>query len=192
MSLAGTTAAVTGATGTVGSVVARRLGREGARVRAVVRRELKLHEKADLPGVELRKAELSDRAALTEALRGVQLLVHCAAALSHDEADCRRGNIDGVRNLVEAAIAAGVGRLVQVSTVSVYDARKGPRFTEDSALWTEALDWYGYSKAESERIITAAGRLPYVILRPAVIASTHPTSYWAARAVDRARKSSEP
>jgi nucleoside-diphosphate-sugar epimerase len=193
MSLKETTAAVTGATGAVGSVVARRLAREGARVRALVRRELKLHEKAELPGVELRKAELTDRAALADALSGAQLVVHCAAALSRDEAECRRANIDGVRNLVDAAITAGVARLVHVSTVSVYDARSALRYTEDSPLWTEAVDWYGYSKAESERIIRAAGdRLPYVILRPAVIASTHETSYWAARAVERARKSKEP
>ena len=108
MNLKETTAAVTGATGAVGSVVARRLSREGARVRAIVRRELKLHEKAELPGVEIRRAELTDRAALAEALGGAQLVVHCAAALSRDEAECRRANIDGVRNLVEAAVTAGV------------------------------------------------------------------------------------
>lgn len=192
MTLAGRTAAVTGAAGTVGSVVARRLAREGMAVRALVRTP-PTHDAEATPGVDPRLADLSDSNALRAALEGASLAVHCAAALTFDADQCRRTNIDGTRNLVEAAIDAGCERLVHVSTVSVYDPRRGLEFTEESPLMEEPLDWYGYSKAESERIVRAAGdRLPYVILRPAVIASNHPKSFWGARAIERAKSSSAP
>jgi nucleoside-diphosphate-sugar epimerase len=193
MILAGRTAVVTGAAGTVGSVAARRLAREGMDVRALVRRPPAGTFADDLAGLETRVADLSDRAAVQAAVRGADLVVHCAAALSHDAEECRRANIEGTQNLVDAALDAGCERLVHVSTVSVYDARRGLEFTEDSPLWEEPLDWYGYSKAEAERIVRAAGErgLSYVILRPVVIASTHPKSFWGARALDRARSTSE-
>jgi nucleoside-diphosphate-sugar epimerase len=192
MRLEGRTAVVTGVTGTVGSVVARRMLREGMKVRAVVRRP-SAGADGELKGMEAAVADLADRAALAAALRGGDLVVHCAAALSHDEAECRRDNIEGTRNLVDAAIEARCERFVHVSTVSVYDARRSLDFTEDSPLWEEPVDWYGYSKAESERIVRAgvARGLRYVILRPVVILSTHPKSFWAARAVERARASED-
>src|SRR6185436_7648345 len=90
--------------------------------------------------------------------RGVDLTVHCAAAFSNDVDVCRRSNVEGVANLVDALLAGGCRLLVHVSTISVYDDAVGPDFDEDSALWSGDgdTDVYGRSKAESERIIAAA------------------------------------
>src|SRR5262245_66118377 len=128
---------VTGAAGTVGSVVAAAL--DGAR--GMVRRD---------PGANQIVGDLTDPAALGAAVAGATAVVHCAASLSKDWADCERTNVDGTRNLIEAMRAAGCQRLVHLSTVSVYDYRGGHRLDEDCPIWTERVDAYGYTKAEAE------------------------------------------
>jgi nucleoside-diphosphate-sugar epimerase len=166
----------------VGGAVAERLARDGLRVRGLVRGA------GDAPCGETVRGALADRAALAAAAGGADLCVHCAAERSGDVEACRRANIEGVANLVEALRAGGCRLLVHVSTVSAYDDAGGPDFDEDSPLWTGNGDPYGNSKAESERIVTAATAvgLAAVILRPALVASMHPRSRWGPLAVDRA------
>jgi nucleoside-diphosphate-sugar epimerase len=134
------------------------------------------------------RGDLADRGALIDAARGAEICVHCAAERSGDAEACRRANVGGVANLVEALLAGGCGLLVHISTISVYDDAGGPTFDEDSPLWSGNGDPYGDSKAESERIIAAAAArgLKAVILRPALVASMHPRSRWGPLAVERA------
>ena len=186
MDLSGLRALVTGANGNVGSVVTARLTRGGCQVRGMVRG-------ADRsPAGETVRADLGDRAALSDAARGADLCVNCAAEFSGDAAACRRSNIDGVANLVDALLATGCGLLVHISTISAYDDAAGPDYDEDSPLWTGEGDHpYGPSKAESERIIAAAAArgLAAVILRPALITSMHPRSRWGPQAIEKAAAS---
>src|SRR5207237_1011278 len=79
---------------------------------------------------------------------GVDLAVHCAAAIFAGWAECRRTNVEGTRNLVDALAAGGCRRLVHLSTISVYDDGAGPAFDEDSPTWTRPDDPYGFTKAE--------------------------------------------
>jgi nucleoside-diphosphate-sugar epimerase len=92
----------------------------------------------------------------------------------------RRVNVDGTRAMVEAAERAGVGRYVQISTISVY--ARGPEGTldEDAPLKQEG-DPYGFTKAEADRVVLAAMErgLPAVILRPGAVLGAHRTSTWA-------------
>jgi nucleoside-diphosphate-sugar epimerase len=186
MDLFGLRALVTGANGNVGSVVAARLAREGCQVRGMVRG-------ADRwPGGETVRADLGDRAALINAARGADLCVNCAAEFSADAEACRRSNVEGVVNLVEALLATDCRLLVHISTISVYDDAAAPDYDEDSPLWTGEGDHpYGPSKAESERIIAAAAArgLVAVILRPALITSMHPRSRWGPQAIEKAAAS---
>ena len=178
----GATVLVTGAAGTVGSAVTKRLLARGARARAAV------HRHAPLDGAETVEADLTDVASLRRAVAGCDLVVHCAAAVSTDLAACQALNVDGVRNLLSAV---GERRLVHISTVSVYDFRQGLRVDEESPMWTEPLDPYGFTKAESERLIRAA--LPdAVMLRLVMVLSMHPRSYWGPLAVARAAASDAP
>jgi nucleoside-diphosphate-sugar epimerase len=174
MELTGKIAAVTGAGGTVGSAVARRLAVAGMDVRALTRKQ----------------ADLTDRASLDRALAGAAVVVNCAAAMTDDPETCRAVNVGGVENLVGAFAAARCERLIHISSISAYDPRDRDVFDEDAPLLAEPPPWYGATKAASERIIAAAG-VAAVILRPVMILAMDPTSYWGPLAQQRARTQPE-
>jgi nucleoside-diphosphate-sugar epimerase len=186
---------VTGASGTVGSAVAQRLCAAGLAVRGTSRRAAASESRdAERRGYALVRADLGNPVGLAEVAAGADVVVHCAATLGNDLPECIATNIEGTQNLIEALLRAGTRRLVHISTISVYDARSGLLFDEDSPIWTEPGPGYGYSKAEAERRVVAARErgLASVILRPAVVLSMHENSYWGPQAVARARSSSLP
>lgn len=137
MELAKKTVAVTGASGMLGAYVCRALLGAGARVVGVVRNPDKARF-LEREGVEFRRADLTDRAALTEAFRGTDAVVSNAAlysVLNQRWADNYRANKEGTENVYEAVAAAGVGRVVHISTFGVYRWRLGgPAFTDDSPV----------------------------------------------------------
>ena len=182
------TAFVTGATGTVGSAVVQRLLQAAVVVRALVR-----SPDARVPGAETVVGDLADSDALVRAARGTDLVIHCAVALGDDPDQSRRINVGGTGNVVDAALAARA-RLIHFSTVSAYDHHGRREFDEDSPLSSGPPDDYGRSKAEGERIVRAGEErgLVAVILRPVVVLSMHPRSYWGPLAVARAGEASGP
>jgi nucleoside-diphosphate-sugar epimerase len=107
-------------------------------------------------------------------------------------------NVEGVSSLVDALIAGGCRLLVHISTLSVYDDTAGPEFDEDSRLWVDPPNPdglpYGFTKAESERIIRRAESrgLAAVILRPGLVLSMHPRSRWGPLVFERARTHAAP
>jgi len=178
---------VTGATGSLGSVVAARFAGEGHLVRSLVR------SGSALAG-ETVTADLTDREAIFRAAEGVEAAVHCAALGGSDLDLCRRVNVEGTRHLVDALVAGGCRRLVHVSTITVYDDEAGAStFDDSSPTWTTPRSAYGFTKAEAERIVLAANgpRLGVVVLRPGIILSMHPRSRWGPLAIERARASEE-
>jgi dihydroflavonol-4-reductase len=107
---------VTGASGFVGWHVARLLLERGHRVRALVRKGSKVPELE----VEPVTGDLRDAASLERAVAGCGLVFHVAADYrlwSKHPSDLYRSNVDGTRNMLSAARAAGVERLVYTSTV---------------------------------------------------------------------------
>jgi dihydroflavonol-4-reductase len=132
---------VSGATGFVGSHVARELREAGAEVRDD-------------------RVELLDPHALAEAVTGVEAVVHVAALYSFDAPDAEfdRVNVDGTRNLLEAAKTAGVGRFLFTSTAGTCGPVPGRLATEED----EPPEWelkvaYKRTKLESERLALEAG-----------------------------------
>ena len=110
---------VTGATGFVGWHVARRLIERGHRVRALVRPASKLREL----DAETVAGDLRDPASLERAAAGCGLVFHVAADYrlwARDPRELYRSNVDGTRNLLEAARKAGVERVVYTSTVGLH------------------------------------------------------------------------
>jgi nucleoside-diphosphate-sugar epimerase len=178
MDLTGRTIAITGATGFLGSHIALELLKRGARVRGVVRSPEKGAWLAD-QGVELARADLMDKAALTEAFRGVDAVVSNAALYvlrPKSWADFLRTNQLGTENVFDAAYAAGVGRIVHVSTCGVYRIRPWGTITEDAPKLTLRDRWtnwaYTVTKSLSEESAWERARTygqQLTVVRPAGI-----------------------
>ncbi len=119
MSHAGPTL-VTGATGFVGSAVARVLLSRGHPLRLLVRAGSDRTNIQDLPA-ELVEGDLKDPASLERAVQGCRYVVHVAADYRlwvPDPAVMNRANVDGTRSLLLAAQSAGVERIVYCSSVA--------------------------------------------------------------------------
>lgn len=122
--LKGKTVAVTGASGMIGVYLCRSLLRAGAHVVGVVRNPEKAAFLA-AEGVEFRKADLADTAALTAAFQGCDAVIANAAMYVSTKSmsaweDHEKANLDGTRNVYQAAHDAGVKRIVQISTFGIY------------------------------------------------------------------------
>lgn len=117
-------ALVTGATGFVGSHVARALAERGACVRALVRRSSRIDNLADLD-CEPVYGDLTDADSLARAVQGCDAVFHVAADYrlwSRDPRELYRANVDGTVNMLRAAASAGVQRVVYTSTVGALAA----------------------------------------------------------------------
>ena len=112
---------ILGATGQVGNAIARRLAGDGGEVRALVRSPERA--KGVLPdGVEAVKGDVADAKSLQAAFEGISTVYHSAGIPEQwrkDVGEFERVNVDGTRNVVEAALAAGVERFVYTSTDDV-------------------------------------------------------------------------
>src|SRR5476651_2040055 len=116
---------VTGASGFVGSAVARRLLEAGFLVRALVRAS---SPRAHLAGLDLEffEGDLRDRKSLDHATAGMRYLFHVAADYrlwARDPREIFASNVEGTRNLMEAAMGAGVERVIYTSSVATIALR---------------------------------------------------------------------
>ena len=111
---------VTGATGFLGSHVARILAAEGAELRLLVRASSDLRNIADL-NAERATGDLRDPASIEEAVSGCDVVFHVAADYRlwvRDPEEMYRSNVEGTRTLLEAARKQGVRRVVYTSSVA--------------------------------------------------------------------------
>lgn len=165
--------AITGATGFVGSAVARCFLQAGYPVRVLLRSQSPRDNLAGLD-VETVCADLKEPRDLAAALKGCRGLVHVAAdyrLFVPDPAPLYRVNVDGTRTLMQAALTAGVQRIVYTSSVAVLGhCDNGTPADEDtpSAL-SDMIGHYKRSKflAETEvmRLVHDA-QLPAIIVNP--------------------------
>lgn len=154
---------ITGATGKVGSRLAKRLAQRGDQVRALVR---DLTRGADLreAGIELAEGDLLKVESLASALRGVDVVVHCAAFFRGATAEeAHAVNDVGTQQLANAARAASVSRFVFTSTGLVYGSTGGRLAQEDDACAPTAA--YPLSKLAAERFLLTLEGLDVRVLR---------------------------
>lgn len=127
--------------------------------------------------IELVGANLLSRPAVDAALLGVHTVVHAAAGMKGAAADMFANTVIASRNVFEAAGAAGVRRLVLISSFSVYKTehlRAGATLEDDNPLEPVGVDKgpYGYAKTRQEHLLAQCkARHGYetVVLRPGVI-----------------------
>lgn len=176
------TVAVTGATGFLGRYIVDVLLKRGCRVIGVVRNPDRVPDLA-ARGVELRRADLAEPERLAAGFAGAEAIVSNAALYAlgrlvsfrdRNHAEHHRANIEGTRNVVEAAATAGVRRLVHVSSVIVYQTPLPARVTEDHPLLPASTkpgptNAYALSKAEAERVVVrlcSEHDIQHTIVRP--------------------------
>jgi dihydroflavonol-4-reductase len=164
---------VTGASGFVGAAVARELLRSGHEVRALLR---PTSDRRNLEGMDLEVAvgDLTDPTSLIIAARGCAAVFHVAADYrlwSRDPSNIYRTNVEGTRDLMRAALEAGVGRVVYTSSVATLGLTPdGSPADEDTPVTlADMVGHYKRSKflAEDEvrRMVRDEG-LPAVIVHP--------------------------
>lgn len=147
---------VTGATGFTGGHLARALAGRGYDVRALVRDEARARDLAGA-GVALVPGDLADVGSWPDALEGAEVVYNIAALYRQaalTESTYRRVNALAVGDLVEAAAAAGVRRVVHCSTVGVHGDIQHPPADEDAPL--RPGDVYQATKVEGERLAREA------------------------------------
>lgn len=167
------TVLVTGATGFTGGHLAATLARQGDGVRALVRPKSRARfDRSPLPaaGVQAVEGDLGDRAALMRATEGVEVVYHIAATYreaGQPDSAYRAINVDGTRNLLEAARSGGTRRLVHCSTGGVHGHIEHPPADEDAPL--NPGDVYQETKLEAEQLARQFGLdtgLDVVVARP--------------------------
>jgi nucleoside-diphosphate-sugar epimerase len=180
---------VTGATGFLGrSIVSVALER-GHFVRAVARAASDPSRLpwADSPNAELAQVDLRSRGGLAEALAGIDVVIHAAAAKSGDLYAQLAGTVLTTENLIAAMDQAGVKRIVGISTFSIYDYSRiasHSKLDETSPVIGDTAfdrDYYAQTKLIQERLLLDQKHAGWqvTILRPGVIYGKDNT--WTAR-----------
>jgi dihydroflavonol-4-reductase len=164
---------VTGASGFLGSAIVRHLLQAGREVRVLVRPTSPRINVAGLP-VETMEGDLRDATSLARAMAGIQFVFHVAADYrlwARNPQDIVHSNVEGTRNLMNAALHAGIERIVYTSSVATLKSRlDGGASDEKFRLDPHAaVGAYKYSKVVAERLVdamVAEHDLPAVIVNP--------------------------
>lgn len=169
---------ITGASGFLGRYVVAAALRSGYQVRALTRSTSSVAALAwsTHPAVEVRAIDLTQPAGLEEAVRGVDAVIHLAAAKGGDSATQYRCTVTATENLLAAMTAEKVRRLVAISTFSVYDylgMPPGATLTEDSPIESRPQYRDGYAQTkliQEQRFREFAQQGGQVtILRPGIV-----------------------
>lgn len=167
---------VTGSSGFIGANLVQELSARGHRVRALLRPGADLRGVAGVP-FESVTGDLSDRTSLERHLRGCDWCFHVAASYHlwlKDYSTMYAANVEGTRNVLEAAAAAGCKRIVYTSTVGCIGLPKRTSKdvipTDESCPISERQmnNHYKRSKWQAEQVALAFARkgLPVVIVNP--------------------------
>src|SRR5215831_17187883 len=153
---------VTGATGFVGSHVARALTERGAELRLLVRAASDPKNIQDLRAERV-TGDLLDPASLGRAMAGCDVVFHVAADYRlwvRDPGQMYRSNVEGTRAILDAARNRGVRRVVYTSTVATMGFTQNGHPADESSpvSLTEMIGHYKQSKFLAEEVALHAGR----------------------------------
>ena len=170
---------VTGATGFIGSHVARAFAAQGAELRLLVRAHSRLSNLQGISG-ETVIGDLRDTASLRSAMSGCEVMAHVAAEYRlwvRDPAAMLESNVNGTRELLRLARELGVRRVVYTSSVATMGFKSdGTIVDEQSPVFlTDMIGHYKRSKylAEQVALEAAAAGQEVMILNPTSPIGTH-------------------
>lgn len=146
---------VTGAAGFIGSHLVESLMADGHTVRALIQPGMPTDNLKKV-SPELVQGDIRDKAAMARAVEGVERVFHLAAFARHDvtvpDADYMAVNVEGTRNVLDAARSAGAKRVVFTATIEAVGMSKtGAPLTEDTPQ--EPRNVYGRTKLEAENLV---------------------------------------
>jgi nucleoside-diphosphate-sugar epimerase len=174
--MAGLTVAVTGPTGEIGRAFIRSLerARDVGRIVGMARRPFDPAAHG-WKRTEYRRGDVLDRASVEGLVEGADVIVHLAFVVLKAGSETRHVNVEGSRNVFEAAVAAGAKRLVYSSSVAAYGFPEGfdGRLTEDMPALGHARHPYSAHKAEVEDVLDDAlsgGETDAWVFRPCIVA----------------------
>jgi dihydroflavonol-4-reductase len=164
---------VTGATGFVGSAIVRALLAAGYPVRAMCRTTSPRDNLARL-AIDIVEGDICDNDAVARAMDGARYVVHAAADYrlwARDPGAIMQTNVVGTRTVMEAALRAGIERIVYTSSVATLALRPGGEAADETVPLAEAaaVGAYKRSKVVAERLVDAMiahDALPAVIVNP--------------------------
>ena len=163
---------VTGATGFIGSEVARRLRARGDQVRALVRNPAKATELQAI-GSELVAGELGDLAAIRSGMGNCDAVIHGAAIYELGIPTSRRpamyeANVKGTENVLQAALDHTVPKVVYISTVNAFGNTEGHIVDESHRHNERYVSYYDETKHKAHKVALdfIARGLPLVIVQP--------------------------
>jgi nucleoside-diphosphate-sugar epimerase len=170
---------VTGGSGFLGSHLVEALVARGDEVRALVRQTSNVTLLESL-GVELVYGNLNDSQSLKAAVQGMERIYHCAALASDwgTWEEFQVANVTGLRNLLDAALEAGVSKFVHVSTTDVYGYPNYP--ADETAPFRPRVLQYGDTKIQGEQLVWTYHHehgLPITIVRPVNIYGPRSNSF---------------
>ncbi|MEX2106641.1 MAG: NAD-dependent epimerase/dehydratase family protein [Solirubrobacterales bacterium] len=175
------TVAITGPTGEIGLSLLAELDRDPAvgSVRGMARRPFD-PAREGWKKVAYRRGDILDRGSLAALFDGADVAVHLAFAIFGGRDQTRRVNLEGSRNVFEAAVTAGVQRLVYTSSVAAYGFHAGnPQpITEDVPARGSDDFYYSAQKAELESAlegILAGSEVDAYVFRPCIVAGPRAT-----------------
>jgi dihydroflavonol-4-reductase len=166
---------VTGATGFVGAALVRQLLGQGRDVRITVRSESD-HKNIKGLHLELARADIRNRNELKQAMEGCSQVYHVAGlyrSWMRDYDLLRQINVEGTRNVLEAALAAGVKKVVHTSSIAALGMPADGSPADEHAVFNlqHLMLPYEQSKFEAELVVSEylEKGLPVVIVRPALV-----------------------
>jgi dihydroflavonol-4-reductase len=171
---------VTGGTGFVGSHTAKAMKEAGYDVRLLARSESKTKAVFKNLGVEIDEimvGDVTDPVAVTSAVEGCDAVIHSAAMVSTAEKyaeEVRRTNVGGTKLVIDRSIAAGIKKIVYVSSVSALFNVGDTVMNEKTAVST-AKNPYGRTKVDCEHYVRElqSQGAPIVITYPTGVVGTH-------------------
>lgn len=144
---------LTGATGFVGSHMAKALAENNHKVRALARKTANTQKLQEL-GLEIAYGDVTEPASLKGALKDVDTVIHLVAIIEEKRgATFEKINRRGTENIVEAAKQAGVKRIIHMGALGTGPFEKYP---------------YSYTKWQGQQAVEKSG-LDYTVLRPSII-----------------------
>lgn len=162
---------VTGGTGFIGARLVQRLASLGFKEIVVPVRSYRTCAEVARFAVEMPRTNLLEPAAIREMVRGARFVFHLA--YGRDGEDAERVTVEGTRNVVEAAIEAGVECVVVLSTMYVFGFADKERMIDERDPYRPVGGGYGGSKAEMERWCLAraatSGATRMVVLNPTCV-----------------------